>query len=151
MKDTHAPGGVIVVGVDSSESSARALRWALRQAAATGGIVEAVTAWEYPQYSAWSGLAAGAWDEATFREGARQMLAGMLEKAGPEPGVEVRARVEHGHAAAVLLEVSRDAQLLVLGSRGHGGFTGALLGSVGQHCIHHAQCPVVIVRDAPSD
>ncbi|WP_317620853.1 universal stress protein [Streptomyces sp. CBMA123] len=60
--------------------------------------------------------------------------------------VEIRTRVQEGGAAACLLDAARGAELLVVGSRGHGGFTGALLGSVGQHCVQHAPCPVVVVR-----
>jgi nucleotide-binding universal stress UspA family protein len=56
--------------------------------------------------------------------------------------------VVQGHPAQVLLDASAGAELLVIGSRGHGGFVGAMLGSVGQHCVHHATCPVVIIRDS---
>jgi nucleotide-binding universal stress UspA family protein len=58
-----------------------------------------------------------------------------------------RATVRQGNAAQVLLDDAKGAELLVVGSRGHGGFTEALLGSVGQHCVHHATCPVVVIRD----
>jgi len=64
------------------------------------------------------------------------------------PPVTVRARVAQGHPAFALIRCARGADLLVLGSRGHGGFVGALLGSVAQHCVHHAPCPAVIVRGA---
>lgn len=63
------------------------------------------------------------------------------------PGVKIQPTVRQGNAAQVLLEDAKGAELLVVGSRGHGGFTEALLGSVGQHCVHHATCPVVVIRD----
>jgi nucleotide-binding universal stress UspA family protein len=150
--DTHAPGGRIVVGVDGSEPSARALRWALRQAELTGGVVEAVAAWEYPQYYTWGGMPSLGPDEVgTFEEAARRALEETVRKtAGPEPGARIRTRVAHGQAARALLDAAEGAALLVLGSRGHGGFAGALLGSVGQHCIQHAHCPVVVIRGEPS-
>jgi nucleotide-binding universal stress UspA family protein len=67
----------------------------------------------------------------------------------PESGrqVEIRPKVAEGNAAQVLLDASDGADLLVVGSRGHGGFAEALLGSVSQHCVHHATCPVVVIRD----
>lgn len=58
----------------------------------------------------------------------------------------VRTQVAEGNPARVLLSAAAGADLLVVGSRGHGGFTEALLGSVGQHCAHHARCPVVVIR-----
>lgn len=62
--------------------------------------------------------------------------------------VEIRPRVMEGNAAEALLDASTGADLLVVGNRGHGGFAEALLGSVGQHCVHHATCPVVVIRDS---
>jgi nucleotide-binding universal stress UspA family protein len=70
----------------------------------------------------------------------------VVDVAGAHPSVPVRGRALQGNPAAVLIRAARDAELLVVGSRGHGGFVGALLGSVGQHCVHHASCPVVIIR-----
>jgi nucleotide-binding universal stress UspA family protein len=73
-------------------------------------------------------------------------LAGAIAKAELEGALEIDQVVAHGHAAGVLIERSREADLLVVGTRGHGGFTGMLLGSVSAHCVHHAHCPVVVVR-----
>ncbi|MFD5462185.1 universal stress protein [Kitasatospora sp. NPDC127059] len=133
--------------MDGSEQARRALRWAVRQAELTGAVVEAVIAWE-PPFSGWGGnVPAGG--EKPLGESARKVLAESIEKAaGPEPSVEITARVEEGTAAQALLKAAadEDVALLVVGSRGLGGFTGALLGSVGQHCAQHAPCPVVIVR-----
>jgi len=69
--------------------------------------------------------------------------------AGSGSNVQVSAQVREGDAAQILIAAAAGADLLVVGSRGHGGFTEALLGSVSQHCVHHAPCPVVIVRDNP--
>ncbi len=72
----------------------------------------------------------------------------IAEVAGPASPVEIRSEVVEGNPAAALLAASAGAELLVVGSRGHGGFVEALLGSVSQHCVHHAPCPVVIIRDS---
>jgi nucleotide-binding universal stress UspA family protein len=76
------------------------------------------------------------------------MLTDTLNELGIEPPVTVRATVAEGHPADVLVRAARGADLLVVGSRGHGGFAGSLLGSVSQYCVHHAACPVLVVRDA---
>ncbi|MFD8705112.1 universal stress protein [Kitasatospora sp. NPDC059648] len=137
----------IVVGVDGSEQSRRALRWAVRQAKLTGAAVRAVIAWE-PPFSGWGGSVPVA-EEGGLGDIARKVLLESIEKAvGSEPPVEITPRVEEGTAAQALLKAAAedDVALLVVGSRGLGGFTGALLGSVSQHCVQHAPCPVVIVR-----
>ncbi|GAA1072952.1 universal stress protein [Kitasatospora arboriphila] len=134
----------IVVGVDGSPASVDALRWAVGQARAQGAVVEALTAWEYPAPTGW-----------TVPVTVDQDLAGMARKtldesiaaaAGAVESVEVRAVVAQGGAVQCLLDAARGAELLVVGSRGLGGFTGALLGSVSQHCVQHAPCPVVVMR-----
>jgi nucleotide-binding universal stress UspA family protein len=141
----------IVAGVDGSPSSLSALRWAIRQAGLTGATVDAVTAWHYPAAAggygwAQAGLAAGF----GFKELAEEVLAAAISQAcDPGSDVCVRPRVIAGSPAGVLLDAADGADLLVVGSRGHGGFTEALLGSVSQHCVHHAPCPVVIVRGEP--
>ncbi|MFI1518615.1 universal stress protein [Kitasatospora cineracea] len=148
MTEELTLGGKVVVGVDGSEQSRRALRWAVRQAELTHGVVEAVMAWE-PPFSGW-GSAVPAGEEAHLSRAARKVLAENVEKAvGPRPPVDVRLRVEEGTPAWVLLSAARErASLLVVGHRGLGGFEGALLGSVGQYCVQHSPCPVVVVRTA---
>ena len=144
----------IVVGVDGSASSEQALRWALRQAKLTGAGIEAVTAWHFPFISGgytWppAGLMVSTTD---FRKSAERVLADTVSRAtsGDLPA-PVTQEVLEGDAAAVLIRESAGADLLVIGSRGHGGLAEAMLGSVGQHCVHHAACPVVIVRgDIPT-
>ncbi|MCX4744747.1 universal stress protein [Kitasatospora sp. NBC_01287] len=131
--------------MDGSDSSKAALRWAVRYAESGGGVVEAVIAWEYPL--AWYGWTPPT--SHTFEYGllARRILAdAVLAAVGPDRPVEIRTHVVQGNPASALLEATHGAALLVVGNRGHGGFAEALLGSVGQHCVHHAQCPVVVVR-----
>ncbi|MFJ7910709.1 universal stress protein [Kitasatospora sp. NPDC096204] len=146
MNDTVAQRR-IVVGVDGSASSRAALRWAVRQAALVGAAVEAVITWEYPAVYHWGVPVADVDDGVVAGYAGKTLAEAVAEETGPQYPVEVRERVEYGNAAQVLLEVAEGAELLVLGNRGHGGFVGALLGSVSQHCVHHASCPVVVVRD----
>ncbi|MFJ9444628.1 universal stress protein [Kitasatospora sp. NPDC101235] len=134
----------IVVGVDGSVSSRAALRWAVRQATLVGATVEAVITWEYPAIYDW-GVAVVDAEVAGYA--GKALAEAVAQETGPQCPVEVRERVEYGNAAQVLLKVADGAELLVLGNRGHGGFAGALLGSVSQHCVQHASCPVVVVRD----
>jgi nucleotide-binding universal stress UspA family protein len=134
------------VGVDGSVSSKAALRWALRQAHLTGAVVEAITAWEFP---AVYGYPAPMMDGVDFRELATQVIKDAIAEvtSGAEAD-PIYYKVVEGDAATALLEESSGADLLVVGSRGHGGFVEALLGSTGQHCVHHATCPVVVIRDS---
>ena len=133
----------IVVGVDGFESSKAALRWAIHQAKLTGAVVEAITTWQVP---AASGLLSA--DEVPdYADDARLVLTeAITETCMLDTDVEVRPCVVEGRAAPVLVEASEGADLLVVGNRGHGGLTEALLGSVGQYCVRHASCPVVIMR-----
>jgi nucleotide-binding universal stress UspA family protein len=144
----------IVAGVDGSESSLSALRWAMREAGLTGAAVDAVTAWHYPDLAASGGygMAVGAIEPVyDFREGAEKIVADAISRTlDPASDVPVRACVAEGHAAQVLLDASAGADALVVGSRGHGGFVEALLGSVSQHCVQHALCPVVVIRGPDS-
>jgi nucleotide-binding universal stress UspA family protein len=145
MSDKPVGAQRIVVGVDGSESSKSALRWAVRQAESLAGSVDAVIAWEYPL--AWHGWTPPPSHSFEYRVLAGKILAeAVLTTVGPDRPVEIRTHVVQGNPASVLLETARGAALLVVGNRGHGGFAEALLGSVSQHCVHHAACPVVVVR-----
>jgi nucleotide-binding universal stress UspA family protein len=136
----------IVVGVDGSAPSKAALAWAVSQARLTGATVEAIIAWEYPMTFGYPALEALTVD---FRGIAGQVLARTIAQvAVPGQPVTITSTVSEGNAARVLLDAAAEADLLVVGSRGHGGFVGALLGSVGQHCVHYATCPVVVIRDS---
>ena len=141
-------GGRVVTGVDGSASSLEALRWAIRQAELTGSSVDAVIAWESPAASG-LGWGVAVVDETDYAElAAKTVTEAIAAVADPASRVRVRPMVGEGNAAQVLLDASAGADLLVVGSRGHGGFSRALLGSVSQHCTHHARCPVVVIRDA---
>ncbi|TDT97361.1 nucleotide-binding universal stress UspA family protein [Streptomyces sp. 846.5] len=133
----------IVVGVDGSPSSVQALLWAVRQADRTGAVVDAVICWLHPTVY---GRAPMSVDRELGLAAGKVLAQVVAEAVGDRPPVEIRESAVLGNAAEVLLERSRGAELLVVGSRGHGGFAGALLGSVSQHCVQHASCPVVVVR-----
>jgi nucleotide-binding universal stress UspA family protein len=137
----------IVVGVDGSASSLAALRWAVHQAELTGGTVDAIVAWRLPVSVTGYGFAPVTMSDCSDTEQiAQRALGEAISKVVGPGGPPVRSLVIQGFPAQVLLKESVGADLLVLGSRGHGGFSGALLGSVGQHCVRHAHCPVVIIR-----
>jgi nucleotide-binding universal stress UspA family protein len=133
----------IVVGVDGFESSKAALRWAIRQAKLTGAVVEAVIAWHVPVGTSWVPTP----DMPDYQDDAFTVLAEAIdEMCAIDPDVQVCPRVVEGRAGPVLVDAADGAELLVVGSVGHGGLAGALLGSVGQYCAHNAACPVVIMR-----
>lgn len=137
----------IVVGVDASEPSKEALRWAIRQAELTGGHLEVVMTWEIPSMGYWSAIPEGI----DFAKESETVLQQTIDEVlGASPKVSFNAVVLEGHPAPVLVERSHDADLLVVGSRGHGQFTGMLLGSVSEYCVAHASCPVVVVRKPDS-
>lgn len=135
----------IVVGVDGSASSRAALRWAIRQAKVTGASVDAVISWWFPSAYGWAAYTVGAPDLEGEAKGI--LAAAMAEVSDLEPDVIVRPVVTGGHPAEVLLCAAEGADMLVVGSRGHGGFASALLGSVSLHCVLHAHCPVLVFRD----
>jgi nucleotide-binding universal stress UspA family protein len=134
----------IVVGVDGSAGSVTALRWAARQAGFTGATLEAIITWEYPTFYGWVPAYPDDLDLASLAE---QALTGAVDSVfGAARPDWLRTRVIEGHAAHSLVEASTGAELLVVGSRGYGGFTDALLGSVSTYCVHHARCPVTVIR-----
>jgi nucleotide-binding universal stress UspA family protein len=138
----------IVVGVDGSAASRAAFRWAVRQAELTGATVQAITAWQYPVATggyAWAPVAV--LDSTDLQEAAEKTLADEIsEVVGARTDIKLLPQAVEGNPAQVLLDAAAGAEVLVVGSRGHGGFASALLGSVSQHCVHHANCPVVIIR-----
>jgi nucleotide-binding universal stress UspA family protein len=136
----------IVVGVDGSEGAVQALRFAIEEARIRGAELRAVSAWHVPPAVYGTGWAPASTDLDEFRKLAEASLRESVEEAGAtEAGIEVTPVVREGHPVDLLLAESEGAALLVLGTRGLGGFKGLLLGSVSQQCAHHAPCPVVIV------
>jgi len=136
----------IVVGIDGSEGSIRALRFAIDEARARNTQVKAVSVWSLPVIAYDAGWAVGGLDPVEYEQAARGGLESALQEANAgASGIEVEQVVVQGQAADVLCEQARGADLLVVGSRGLGGFRGLLLGSVGQQCAQHAPCPVAVV------
>lgn len=133
---------VVVVGVDGSQASKDALRWAAKQAQLTGAEVHAVIAWRWPTTYGWAPDYS-----VDFAAEARKKLEEVVaDTLGAAPSVPVSISVIEGHPAKALCDASQGTDLLVVGSRGHGAFTGMLLGSVSQHCVQHASCPVLVFR-----
>lgn len=134
--------GRIVVGVDGSPQSEQALRWAAEQARLTGQEVDAVIVSEFPK----PGDVPSGGDLEWLNDAAGVLSKSVENVLGDVNTPRVTRDVLHGHPAKMLLEYARSAELLVVGSRGHGGFTGLLLGSVSDHVVVHATCPVVVVH-----
>jgi nucleotide-binding universal stress UspA family protein len=147
--------GRIVVGVDGSETSRHALRWAADEARSHGSQLHVVHAWEVPTPAVAVGVGPGrraARTEGQHDEASKLVADVVRDELGEAPPGDVRTSIGRGTAAGVLLDAARDADLLVVGSRGLGGFRGLLLGSVSSKMASHAPCPVVIVRPAaPQD
>jgi nucleotide-binding universal stress UspA family protein len=144
----------IVVGVDGSAESIDALRWAIAEARLRKTDVRAVHVWQFPPllstgdpFVLGSGLDPALIEPSELRKLAESRLADAVVAAGADVAAVEQVLVE-GHPAEGLVEAAEGEELLVVGSRGHGGVAGMLLGSVGQECAHHARCPVVIVRGA---
>ncbi len=143
---------VILIGVDYSEGARAALAFAHEEARLRHGTLRAVHAWQFGfiDYTGFGISAPEIGDIHELRGAAAAGLDATLREALPDFGeVEIEQRVVEGTPGAVLVDASREADLLVVGSRGHGGFAQLLLGSVSQQCAHHAACPVVIVRSEP--
>jgi nucleotide-binding universal stress UspA family protein len=137
---------VIVVGVDHSDGAKAALRFALEEARLRQATLRAVHAWQFLGAPGITGSLPGGEFEALRSVAEVPLDATLQEVAADAEDVQVERRVVQGAPAAVLVEESRGADLLVVGSRGLGGFAQLLLGSVSQQCAQHAECPVVIVR-----
>jgi nucleotide-binding universal stress UspA family protein len=143
---TEGPGagfGRIVVGVDGSPPSQQALRWGAHLAATFGVGLDAVIAWDATPAHSWSSTP----PDRTPDEETRQALDQFVQDAfGDQPPAGLRRLVHEGQASKVLLDASEDAIMLVVGSRGHGGFAGLLLGSVSANVAAHASCPVLVIH-----
>jgi len=139
--------GRIVVGVDGSNSSREALRWAAREAQQVGADLEVLMTWQNPYPDMWIPSDPPGTDPLALT---RSALGRVVEEVlGEHPAIAVQATAVSGPPARVLVEAAEGADLLVVGNRGRGGFAGVLLGSVSLHCVSHAPCPVVVVRGEP--
>jgi nucleotide-binding universal stress UspA family protein len=143
----------IVVGVDGSEPSKTALRWARFMAETIGGEVQAVAAWR--GLAGWSGMGMGyavpPADWNPEKSTTEMVEATIADVFGDNRPANLTSVVREGGAAEVLIDAAQGAQMLVVGSRGHGGFAGLLLGSVSTACAEHAPCSVIVVRGATPD
>jgi nucleotide-binding universal stress UspA family protein len=134
----------IVVGVDGSKASVATLAWAASQAANTGARLDVLTTWEWPTGYTWSIPIPSDFDPKAETE---HDIDGIVKTvADAHPGLVIQTHIVEGHPAPTLVEASHEADLLVVGSTGHGEFAGLLLGSVSDYCVHNARCPVVVVR-----
>jgi nucleotide-binding universal stress UspA family protein len=147
----------IVVGVDGSAGSVTAMRWAAEQARRHEAELEVVYVYDdtpaYELYEYPMGLRSEAGETTHERasQHAKELVESMVTQLGDLAGLDIEAlTVRDRRPARALLERARDADLLVVGSRGRGGFTGLVLGSVSQQCAHHATCPLTIVPDTDS-
>ncbi|PPB49960.1 universal stress protein UspA [Arthrobacter pityocampae] len=138
----------IVVGVDGSQQSVEALRYAQRLAPAFDATILAVAAWDYPaEYPGYVPLGTS-----EFADAAKIHLEHAVTRAyGGNVPSGLETTVVFAHPGKALVQASRDAALLIVGRRGHGTFRGLLLGSVSNSCVSHAHCPVLVVHQAPED
>jgi nucleotide-binding universal stress UspA family protein len=137
----------IVVGVDGSDASKDALTWAANQARLTSADLHVVIAWRPP---ATYGYAPDVSDADFEGEAAEVVRHAVEEVLGPDVAKSVTTQVTEGHPAPVLVQAARGADLLVVGSRGHGAFAEMLLGSTSHFCVQHAATPVLVVRHRPT-
>ena len=148
IEEAHAQVRRIVVGVDGSDSSKDALRWAARMIPVIGDELEAVIAWDYPTNYGWAIATPDDWRPDIDAD---KVLQAVLDEVfGGDRPQRLVATVCQGHPSAVLLDAARHATMLVVGGRGHGRFAGRLLGSVSTACAEHALCPVLVVHHKPA-
>lgn len=140
----------IVVGIDGSKLGEAALDFAAHEAALRGARLLVVCAWEIPMIIEPVGVySPGSFED--LRDDAEGIARGIVQAAVArvvelQPLVACEGKAIEGQPAAILLKEAQDADMIVVGSRGRGGFTSLLLGSVSQQVVHHAPCPVVVVR-----
>lgn len=143
MADEPGSARKVVIGVDGSDGSVLALRWAAYAGGLLGARLLVVTAWEYPPTFGWAAIAPE-WNPA---DDAKKILEETARAAFGERWPEgMQFEVGEGGASKVLLDACEGATMLVVGSRGHGGFSGLLLGSVSANVAEHAPCPVLIIH-----
>jgi nucleotide-binding universal stress UspA family protein len=144
---SHAQAsGRIVVGVDGSAGSSAASEWAAHQAELTGCTLTAVTTWAWPT-SFGVAFAYVPSDYSPSDDAQKVLDEALAQIRSAHPDLSIESVLSEGHAAPILVEASKGAELLVVGSRGHGEFAGMLIGSVSEHCVTNAHCPVLVFRD----
>ncbi len=144
MASEQTGAGRIVVGIDGSTASLVALEWAAHQAELTNSTLRIVGTWDWPSTFGWSVPIPDGFDpEQNVVKALREAEADVHSK---HPTIEISIRALQGHPAPVLVEQSKGAGLLVVGSRGHGEFVGMLIGSVSEFCATNAHCPVLVHR-----
>jgi len=139
----------IVTGVDGSDSSKTALQWAYDEATHHGAALIVVMTWHrptLPMSPPYGALPDSDYETQPKENALAQLDAFVADLVPRTPAVDIRTSIEEGNPVKILLERSKNADLLVVGSRGRDGFKGMLLGSVSQHLVAHAECPVVVVR-----
>jgi nucleotide-binding universal stress UspA family protein len=147
VADTHRQAsGRIVVGIDGSAGSLAATEWAAHQAELTRCALTAVTTWVWPASFgvAFSYVPS---DYNPSADAQKVLDAALAPIRAAHPDLPIETVITEGHPAPILVETSKGAQLLVVGSRGQGEFAGMLLGSVSEHCVTNAHCPVLVFRD----
>jgi len=148
-ENTQGPGHdgakpKIVVGIDGSPASLDALAWAAAQAALTASLLDVVMTWDWPATYGWAVPLPSDYDPS---ESVKTVLVEALAaQRAKYPDLDITSHVEQGHPAPVLVEASKGASLLVVGSRGHGEFVGMLIGSVSEYCATNAYSPVLVHR-----
>ena len=143
MDDSTPGNGLpIVVGVDGSPQSVLALKWAKKLAGPLGATIKAVSAWHVEvMYGPYAG---SDWDGSSIAQEVQAQA--LVDAFGDDPPEGLVAECHRGQSAQVLIDEAKSAQMLILGSRGHGGIAGMLLGSVSSSCAAHATCPVLVVH-----
>jgi len=134
----------IVVGIDGSSASLEALEWAARQVELTNSTLQIIATWDWPMTFGWAvPIPTGFDPEQNVQKALAEAVAGVRAR---HPTIGITTRVLQGHPAPLLVEASKGAELLVVGSRGHGEFVGMLIGSVSEFCATNAHCPVLVHR-----
>lgn len=142
--------GKIVVGVDGSEGSSHALKWAADEAKLRGSSLQIVYSWQYPLYVTSEPIYMPPPDKELIIQGALATAEKMVDEVGIKAaGVSYTIETPQGRPGPEMVRLAEDAELLVVGSRGAGSVRELLLGSVSNYCAHHGACPVVLVR--PTD
>jgi nucleotide-binding universal stress UspA family protein len=137
----------IVVGVDGSPGSRKALTWAAAEAADHGADLIVVNVWEHTLLPPAGSVSVSEHYVPDPSQRTAEDLVGVIkEELGDDPPVRVQPQVKQGRPAKVLIDESTNADLLVVGNRGHGGFAGLVIGSVSQHVAAYAKCPVTVVH-----